>query len=246
MKSYQDKQRAMRQQGWTDFHAGKPIQDFPGHGERERAEWEIGWRSAKDGEAKPYTDLENTVIEYVRIKRECPHNEEIEAKNKKGLLLYDFNVMINGEHRATLSKKSGSRGYYIQDVVSKGIKEEVWHPWYGTEIESQHLFTPTIERLLVKDLIPTRKQITERENARQREEDLKLAKHRNRVEIAIGVVPHGLEINVRNYVRSTTDGNGVEVTNVCGDFAGNYEVGKICDAIGPAIIEALKGLERKL
>jgi ribosome modulation factor len=53
-KTYVEKQRRMRQRGWDDFKAGKPITDFPGHGERQRAEWEIGWRGAKADEPKPY------------------------------------------------------------------------------------------------------------------------------------------------------------------------------------------------
>lgn len=56
LTAYAKKQRRMRQLGWDDFHKHCPIEDFPGHGERERAEWEIGWRLAKDGQPRPWTE----------------------------------------------------------------------------------------------------------------------------------------------------------------------------------------------
>lgn len=45
--------RAMRCRGWDDYKAGKPITDYPGGGERLRAEYQIGWHCAKDGEERP-------------------------------------------------------------------------------------------------------------------------------------------------------------------------------------------------
>lgn len=46
-------QRRLRQQGWLDFHAGKPIDTFHGLS-RDRAVYEIGWRCARDGDEKPF------------------------------------------------------------------------------------------------------------------------------------------------------------------------------------------------
>lgn len=56
MTRYQKSQRKMRQTGWVYFMDGRPIESFPGGGERARAEFEIGWRAAKSGDPKPYSE----------------------------------------------------------------------------------------------------------------------------------------------------------------------------------------------
>jgi len=42
--------RKLRQQGQSDYQAGLPISNFSkrGRGEHQRAEYEIGWRNARD------------------------------------------------------------------------------------------------------------------------------------------------------------------------------------------------------
>ena len=58
------------------------------------------------------------------------------------------------------------------------------------------------------------------------------------------LVGHGYQLDIINYVRATPDGNAVEMTSICRDFADSYDVGEIAAAVEHALAKALLTLER--
>lgn len=98
-------------------------------------------------------------IKFERVERVCGWNQEQRAKQAAGTLegridlLYDFNVIIDGEHRAIWSRRAAMmRGYTLQDANHAPIDG---YGYQGRKVESQDRFEPVISELLDADKIPT-------------------------------------------------------------------------------------------
>lgn len=97
-------------------------------------------------------------IEFERIERACPYNTSLRAKGDSRGILYDFNVMVDGEHRAIIRRKAYSVGYDLKDADNRPI-----HDVYqngdrsrgAMTLSSQATFRPIIIEMLNNGRIPT-------------------------------------------------------------------------------------------
>lgn len=98
-------------------------------------------------------------IEFIKVVRDSDYNKRvIREGGPTRELTRDFHVLIDGEHRATLSRMYSGVGYYLGDIDGRGIKDtdprESWRN--SAEVKSQAAFLPFIERMLKDGAIPTR------------------------------------------------------------------------------------------
>jgi len=107
-------------------------------------------------------------ITFERIERDCEYNKVLRASGAKTGILYDFKVLIGGEHRATIHKISHGIGYRLLDIDGRDIKEADNHR-HAYKIDKQACFERDINLLWSKDRIPTLAQIEERRAERARE-----------------------------------------------------------------------------
>lgn len=118
-------------------------------------------------------------IEFVKTLRDCPANERRKIDGQRGLI-YDYNVLIDGEHRVTLARNTGALGYELRTA-----DPDVWiavgnSRHNGIKVENKEAFERTILMLLASRRIPTLAQIAaarkereleaERQSAEQAEE----------------------------------------------------------------------------
>ena len=101
-----------------------------------------------------------TTIEFQRIERDCPHNKRLREGSATYGLIYDFNVVINGEHRATFKKIYGGVGYNLLDTGGNSIKEHDSNR-YSMLARNQREFLPIITNLVEAGRIPTLQQMAE-------------------------------------------------------------------------------------
>lgn len=84
-------------------------------------------------------------IRYVRIERDCGYNKDPKTRRK----LYDYHVIIDGEHRCTLSPRSYAKGY---DLNSPDRKHGIAKPGERNNrcvvVKSQAEFDSTIQSAL--------------------------------------------------------------------------------------------------
>jgi hypothetical protein len=104
--------------------------------------------------------------------RDCGYNVGAEAEGKK--LLIDYQVFINGEHRATLVKyATDSRKYNLYDIRLRPIwvgRDKLHHsPYLGSTVETKKEFEDFIKAALVEGSIPTLLETVERDLAEKNE-----------------------------------------------------------------------------
>lgn len=95
-------------------------------------------------------------IKFIREERVCGHNQNPKLRDHK---IYDFRVMIDGEHRATFTSKVYHRGYDLIAPVPgrfKRIKrtDERDRQW-PIDVSTRAEFQKTIDAALTDGLIPT-------------------------------------------------------------------------------------------
>lgn len=114
------------------------------------------------------------MIDVQRIVRDCPHNDR--AVDGKGIV-YDFDVLVDGEVRATFRKESGPvwageyryrllapDGYPIFDGIL-GADEHRNERVDGVRARTKADFVPIVEGLLLANRIPPRSDVEAREAA---------------------------------------------------------------------------------
>lgn len=113
-------------------------------------------REVQPGES--HTTPEPT-IKFVRVERDCDHNKALRNDNESRGILYDFKVLIDGEHRATMDKCGHKPGYYVRDADRNTISTpDSYRKVYGSQVEvadKQANFEAIIIRLLAEGYIPT-------------------------------------------------------------------------------------------
>ena len=108
-----------------------------------------------------------TKIDFVRHERDCPANrdepEKAQREKRKPRFIIDWNVIIDGEHRATFKSHYHRRGYDLRDILGRDIR---W--WKATRytVPEKGDFIEIIENALELKTIPTVADI-EAENARR-------------------------------------------------------------------------------
>jgi hypothetical protein len=108
-------------------------------------------------------------IEFLKVVRDCDQNKsilEVAALTGKTprSLIYDFDVIIDGEHRATWRRHAAGRGYYLAPPGGFALQ---WPPDPGKRhrragrmirVVGQDLIDPTTRQALDAGLIPPRAQ----------------------------------------------------------------------------------------
>lgn len=91
-------------------------------------------------------------IKFERHERDCEYNKERRAKGDVRSILNDFHVIIDGEHRAILSRKDVGRGYWLTDLDGRRIRTNPDNRFTEIVVEAQSLFKGVVLRHLA--LIP--------------------------------------------------------------------------------------------
>jgi hypothetical protein len=106
-------------------------------------------------------------VTFVRVERKCLYNES--ARTKGQPLIIDFNVLINGEHRATFVKwDRNSRRYtlsYVDDHRDIKLKTRPSQPDSYEDVAtapSQKDFLAIVNKALAQNRLPTLAQIAEK------------------------------------------------------------------------------------
>ena len=99
-------------------------------------------------------------ITFKKFVRKCPRNEEILEGKSDAKLIEDFEVHIDGEHRATFALYSPGRiGYQLHDLDYATIRHaDVGNKptrYYGDNLHLRKDFKSDIEKFLALGLIPT-------------------------------------------------------------------------------------------
>jgi hypothetical protein len=100
-------------------------------------------------------------IEIKKVLRDCPYNKTAKVEGRR--LLYDREVWIDQEHRATWRPASYARGFTLYDVGSECVEE----PWGKdnknlSPVKANGLAELVERTIAIRQFIPTIKQIQER------------------------------------------------------------------------------------
>lgn len=100
-------------------------------------------------------------IEFVRIERDCISNKKRHEEGGAAArgIIYDFDVIIDGEHRATWQRETVGVGYRLLDANGENIPDPErttkFRVNYAAEIRKQADMDATAGRLYRASLIPT-------------------------------------------------------------------------------------------
>lgn len=132
-------------------------------------------------------------LEFKRTRRECGYNDQVK-KEGRGRSIYDFHVLIDGEHRATVKPLFTRRGYDVFDIDGRPILGQRRNHgrtrlFMGQLVEfflTKAEMEPRIRLLLEEGAIPTLAEMVEK---RQREaEAQERAEHEGREHMKLQAV----------------------------------------------------------
>jgi hypothetical protein len=91
-----------------------------------------------------------TAVKFVKVARDCPSNNDPRPGHRT---IYDYNVMIDGEHRATFRRWRST--YNLVDLAMNGIGFYDYERQSGAVVLAQSEFAALINRALAENQIPT-------------------------------------------------------------------------------------------
>jgi hypothetical protein len=94
-------------------------------------------------------------IKFVRVERDCPANKDRRADGFNTGIIYDFDVMIDGEKRAEMQRQYTGKGYNVQDADGRPVDPPLPHYRTGREVGSKAEFLTIVSELLEAGKIPT-------------------------------------------------------------------------------------------
>lgn len=177
----------------TGPQRGQVLGPFATFEEAEAFEATIAGNTTIEDVAAP---VEPAKVEFVRVERDCPRNSETRAAGATRGIIYDYNVLIGGEHRATMcSEASLGRGYRLYDADHRPIvaPNRTWATHLGETVEKKADFEPIVSEYLAVGRIPTLAQMAD---LRQKEQETALAERRERLDKAreFRINSHGIEL----------------------------------------------------
>jgi hypothetical protein len=89
-------------------------------------------------------------IKFERVVRDCPANDHQTDPRKR---INDFNVLIDGEHRAIFKRVYLGKGYELHDADARPLCGYEWRKHIGFAVDKQAHFEATIQDKLAS--IPT-------------------------------------------------------------------------------------------
>jgi hypothetical protein len=166
-------------------------------------------------------------IKFVRVERDCPANVNIRERYAdsatKPRLIYDFDVLIDGERRAQLKREYTGRGYRLHDADGRPIIRpgRDYHLHMGEEVANKADFEGVVAGYLEAGKIPTLAQMAE---LREQEAAAALAKRNKRLD------------DTREY---HVKRNGIELYNALARFRSHPEVKELLAAVDREVADAL-------
>lgn len=111
-------------------------------------------------------------IEFKRVERKCDYNTRIREGHSDGHLLYDWDVLIDGERRAQF-RPGVYKGYNLHDADGWPIKKANDYGPFArrSDVAAQAGFESKIRSCLERSLIPTIDQLAEARAERQRQHE---------------------------------------------------------------------------
>lgn len=114
-------------------------------------------------------------VHYLKVERECSYNSKPENTRQK---IYDYDVIIDGQHLATFRRSFQRRRYSLYDLgghpVIRKLSERTGY--HMTAEGGQKDFEPIIKICMEENIIPSKAQIDER--AAKQAEALRLEQER--------------------------------------------------------------------
>jgi len=104
-------------------------------------------------------------IKFVRVERDCPRNKSLRAAGDNVGIIYDFDVLIDGEKRAQMRRDIHGRGYQVYDADGRPVGKGRYD---GADVGSKAEFLNVASALLDAGLIPTLAQMAEKRAAEAR------------------------------------------------------------------------------
>lgn len=104
-------------------------------------------------------------IKFVRVERDCGANKTRRAGGFNTGIIYDFDVMIDGEKRAAMSRTYTGKGYTVQDADGRPVDPPLSHYATGRRVDSKSEFLSIVSELLDSGKIPTLAQLQEKRAA---------------------------------------------------------------------------------
>ncbi|UPK31839.1 hypothetical protein IVB18_26285 [Bradyrhizobium sp. 186] len=141
-----------------------------------------------------------SAVKFVRVERDCPGNKnrrrDADANGTTTRLIIDYNVLVDGEHRATMmSEGSFGRGYRLHDADGRAIcaPNRTWSTHLGETVEKKADFERVAAEYLANGRIPTIAAMAEQ---RKQEQEAARAERRERLDRTRAhiVKSHGIEL----------------------------------------------------
>lgn len=120
-----------------------------------------------------------STIKFVRVERDCPHNKNLRRDGEARGLIYDFDVMIDGEKRAEMHRAFTGKGYTVQDADGRPVDPPVSYYQTGRQVGSKSEFLTIVTELLDAGKIPT---LSDMAAKREAEAEKRAARRRERLD----------------------------------------------------------------
>jgi hypothetical protein len=120
--------------------------------------------------------IESPNVELRKMERQCPHNTEVNQGKRNEKLIYDFEVLIDGDHRATWCHDWGHRSYKLMtpDHKDRITENDEYRSW--VEAKDQGELLKLVHVCLQNGRIPTLAQYAQaKRDAEKAEADKKAA-----------------------------------------------------------------------
>jgi hypothetical protein len=94
-------------------------------------------------------------IDFQQFERECGYNTRAREEGSRSPRIYDWRVIIDGEHRATLQRRTVGMGYELYDAESRPINDPAFtsYPHLAMRVDKQADFLEFVRGQLHR--IPT-------------------------------------------------------------------------------------------
>jgi hypothetical protein len=136
-----------------------------------------------------------TTIKFERVERDCPANKTLRHNNFKSGIIYDWRVLIDGEHRAEFHRHYGGIGYELYDADGRPIcaPGRAYHNHIGESVRIKSGFKSMVDAMLAAGKIPTLAEMAAKRKAEAVEKATKIAKVKA-AERGLAISQHALEL----------------------------------------------------
>jgi hypothetical protein len=123
-------------------------------------------------------------IKFVRVERDCRHNKGLRTARSNRGIIYDYDVIIHGEHRARM-RSSFERGYHVQDADDRAIDPPMMRHSTGRAVNSKSEFLTVISELLAAGKIPTMEEMAAMREKEAQVKHNRIASEKERLRLGV-------------------------------------------------------------